>query len=369
MKLLWFTWKDRAHPQAGGAETVNEELAARLAAAGHEVIFLVAGFPGAPAEETRRGFKIIRLGNRWTVYGRAYRYYKKNLVGWADLVIDEINTVPFFCKLYVKEKNILLVHQLCREIWFYQIFFPLSLIGYLLEPVYLWLLRDRQVITISQSTKKDLQRYGYAAEKIFVFPIGLEQAPLSAAEFQAEVKADKPTLLYFGSLRSMKRPDQVLKAYELAKAQITDLDFWVAGSGSGGYAKKFLRQLKTSRFKDDIKYFGHVDETRKRELMSRAHLIAVTSIKEGWGLIVTEANSVGTPAVVYDSDGLRDACHDQVTGLVCKENTPAVLAENIAALLKGQDLYQKLRHQAQRDSQNYIYNASYRIFKRAIGNS
>ena len=114
MKILWFTWKDVKNPLSGGAEAVNEELAKRLIKDGHQVIFLVAGFPGGLSEEKINGYTIIRLGNRWTVYWKAYKYYKKNLIGWADLVIDEVNTIPFFTKYYIKEKNILFVHQLCR---------------------------------------------------------------------------------------------------------------------------------------------------------------------------------------------------------------------------------------------------------------
>ena len=41
MKILWFTWKDMKNPYAGGAEVVNEQLAKRLVADGHEVTFLV----------------------------------------------------------------------------------------------------------------------------------------------------------------------------------------------------------------------------------------------------------------------------------------------------------------------------------------
>ena len=102
MKILWFTWKDRLHPRAGGAETVNEEIAKRLVSDGHEVIFLVAGFDGAEDEEIRDGFRIIRLGNHYSVYWKAYRYYKNHLQGWADVVIEEVNTIPFFTRWYVK---------------------------------------------------------------------------------------------------------------------------------------------------------------------------------------------------------------------------------------------------------------------------
>ncbi len=115
MNILWFTWKDRKNPLAGEAEMVNEELAKRLAKRGHKVIILTAGFAGAKHKEKIKGYQVIRVGNRWSVYLAAFIYYKRHLQGWPDLVIDEINTIPFFTKYYVKEKNILGSHQLCRE--------------------------------------------------------------------------------------------------------------------------------------------------------------------------------------------------------------------------------------------------------------
>ena len=58
MKILWLTWKDREHPLAGGAEVVNEELAKRLVADGHEVTFVVGGFQGGAASAKRDGIDI-----------------------------------------------------------------------------------------------------------------------------------------------------------------------------------------------------------------------------------------------------------------------------------------------------------------------
>ena len=215
MKILWLTWKDRKNPASGGAEVVNEELAKRLVADGHEVIFLVGGFEGSKQEEIKDGFKIIRVGGKWSVYLKAYQHYKRHLSEWPDLVIDEVNTIPFFAKFYTKQKNILFIHQLCREIWFYQMFFPLNVIGYVLEPMYLWLLNDRKVITVSESTKNDLIKYGFKKENISIISEGIELLPVD--NFEEINKFEKPTILSLGTIRSMKRTDQILKAFEILK--------------------------------------------------------------------------------------------------------------------------------------------------------
>lgn len=367
MKILWFTWRDKKNPLAGGAEIVNEEMAKRLVKDGHEVVFLVGGFKNCLREEIIDGYKVIKLGNRWNVYLKAFFYYKKYLKGWADLVIDEINTVPFFCKFYVKEKNILFIHQLCREIWFYQMFFPLNLIGYLLEPLYLRLLNNKNVITISSSTKDDLLKYEFKKDKIFIFPIGLELNSIKKEEFYSQIKEKKPTILYLGAIRDMKRPDHVLKAFEIAKEKIKDLQLFIIGSGDTRYAKNFFNKINNSKYKNDITYFGRVNNDKKLEIIKKSHLICVASVKEGWGIIVTEANSCGTSAIVYNVDGLRDACKDKITGIICPKN-PNAMAESILEMINNEYLYKKYRQNAWEDSFNYNYDNSYKIFSDYIKN-
>ena len=360
MKILWFTWKDRKNPFAGGAELVNEELAKRLIKDGHEVIFIVGGFKGGKSEEKLSGFKIIRLGNKWTVYWRTYQYYKKNLVGWADLVIDEVNTIPFFAKFYVKEKNILFIHQLCREIWFYQMSFPFNFIGYILEPIYLWLLSDKKVITVSESSKKDLMRFGFMAKNIEIISEGIEIEPVK--NINNVTKYSDLTILSLGAIKAMKRTDHIIKAFEIAKDKLSNLQLIVVGSAEGKYGEKVLKTIKKSKYKDLIEYLGKISKEKKIKIMQQSHLIAVTSVKEGWGLIVTEANSQGTPAVVYNVDGLRDAVKKNQTGLITKENTPKNLAEKIVEIMYDKKNYTKLQKTGWEWSKEINFDNSYKQF-------
>lgn len=376
MKILWMNWKDRKNPYAGGAELVNEQLAKRLVCDGHEVVFLVRGFDNAPKEEIVDGYKIIRLGNFHTVYWEAYKYYKKNLQGWADLVIEEINTIPFFCNWYVhpvksskagaeqfnrgKERGVLYFNQLCREIWFYEMGLVKGLIGYIAEAVYLLLLGNRDVITISESSKRDLQRFGFKRDKIKIIGMGLEIEPLKELESCEIIKYPVPTMLSLGSLRPMKRTDQIILAFELAKKDIPDLQLIVAGDLAGNI--KALQMMQTSPYKNSIQFLGRVSKEKKTELMQKSHLIAVTSVKEGWGLIVTEANSQGTPAVVYNIDGLRDSVKNNETGIIATKNTPQGLAEATISLLSDREKYAKMRINAWQWSKQLTFDESYKQF-------
>lgn len=362
MKILWFTWKDRKNPLAGGAELVNEELAKRLVQNGHKVIFLVGGFENGAKQEIINGYKIIRLGNRWTVYWKAYRYYKKYLVGWADLIIDECNTLPFFCKYYVQEKTVFLIQQFAKEIWFYQMFFPLNIIGYALEPLYLRLFKDQDTFTFAKSTKNDLVKYGFNSQKItilketFTVPI--------AQDYRQVKKYQEPTILFLSAIREMKRPDHIIKAFEIAKKTVKNLKLNIAGDGEGKYYDKIIKMINESPYKDDIIYFGKVGMTdnRKIELLKKSHYICCASIREGWGIIVSEAGSQGTPAIVYNVNGLKDAVNYGKAGIICEYNNPQSLAYKIIKGFTENVNYDKLRKEAFDFSKKVNIETSYNLF-------
>lgn len=363
MNILWLTWKDTQNPLAGGAELVNEELAKRLTADGHSVKLLVGGYKGAKTHETVDGYEIIRVGNRFSVYWLARSYYKTHLNGWPELVIDEINTIPFFAKFYVREPSILFIHMLCREIWFHELPKPLGLIGYILEPLYLRSLSDRQVITVSTSTKHDLMRFGFKPGQIKIVSEGIKLKPTS--RLTAIKKYDQPTLLSLGSIRSMKRTLDQVAAFELAKTKIPELKLIIAGPAVGSYGNKLTKKVSSSRFAKDISYMGRVSEHIKVELMQRSHVALQTAVKEGWGLTVTEAASQGTPSVVYNSDGLRDSVRHNQTGLVVRPD-PKSLAEAVCFLLADPERYDRLRTSGWEWSKQVTFEKSYADMKSVL---
>lgn len=364
MNILWLSWKDLSHPQAGGAEVVTSELLKRLAQDGHEVILVASNFPNGKEEEEREGYRIHRVGSRVTVYWKAYQYYRKYLRNWANLVIDECNTVPFFAARYANCRVIMFFHQLCREIWFYQMLWPLSWIGYLVEPVYLRWLSHAQAVTVSQSTSNDLQRYGFKDENIKIIGEGIQVEPI--ADLDTANKYDQPTLLSLGSVRPMKRTLDILRAFELVKQRFPNLRLIIAGSIDGAYGKMIRGVIRVSPFCESIELTGPVDNERKIELLRRSHLIAVTSVKEGWCLVVTEANSQGTPAVAYNVDGLRDSVRDEETGWLARKNTPAYLATKIVEAFSDEHKYNIMRYQGWLWSKEMTFASAYNNFIKVL---
>jgi glycosyltransferase involved in cell wall biosynthesis len=367
VNVLWLSWKDSNHPLAGGAEVILHELSKKMVSDGHNVTILTALYPGAAQHDSIDGVTIIRVGsNRYLHSFQALFYYLRHLRNKYDVLIEAVNTAPYFSAFFSgKAKSILFYHQLAREIWYLQAPSPLSSIGYwLLEPVATWMLSlsSADVVTVSESTKKDLIRFGFKAKNIRIISEGIQLEPLS--KLSSVTKYPQPTILSLGAMREMKQTLDQVKAFEIAKAKLPNLQMKLAGDSSSDYGQQVLAYIAASPHKDSIECLGHVTEEQKIDVMRRSHCITVSSIKEGWGLIVTEAASQGTPAVVYDADGLRDSVKHRQTGLVTDAN-PAGMADGIVNLLDDEPSYKTIRKTAWQWSKQVTFEQSYKDFMEA----
>lgn len=107
-----------------------------------------------------------------------------------------------------------------------------------------------------------------------------------------------------------------METVHLVQKDVPDVQLWVVGDGNPQYVAKLRRQIRQYRLNGHVQFWGKVTAEKNFELMKQAHVIAMTSIREGWGLVVIEANSARTPAVVYNVPGLRDSVLDGETGLI-----------------------------------------------------
>lgn len=365
MKLLWITWKDHLHPDAGGAEVVCRELTQRLVAEGHEVTMLTARYPGSKRHESLDGVTYIRVGsNRYVHPLLAGLYYLRHLRNKFDVVVEEIQgCAPYFAVFFGRASHrFLFYHQLARKNWLYEVKAPFSYIGYyLLAPIATRLiaLSRAPVITVSESTRSVLARYGFDAHRTHIISEGLHFAPLQ--QLTGIQKYSRPTMLSFGAMRAMKRTLDQVKAFEIAKRSIADLQFKIAGSSDSAYGQKVLGYIAQSKYRADIEYLGRVSTQQKAKLMQKSHVIVVTSVEEGWGLIVSEANGQGTPAVVYDVEGLRDSVQHNRTGLITQQ-TPEALAAGVVDILQDSQKYAALQVNTHRFSKNLTFEQSYQDF-------
>jgi glycosyltransferase involved in cell wall biosynthesis len=354
VRILWFNWRDLKNPDAGGAEVYTYEVMTRLAKMGHEITLFCPLFPNAPQNEKIDGIEIIRSGGVFTVYLKAKQFYKRNKDRY-DLVIDEINGKPFLSPKIVGAKPVLvLFHQLIHEIWFYETHFPLNWLCYhYLEKKWLSAYKNTPAVTVSASSRKDLEEQGF--NKASIVPVGVSTKPLG----KVEQKELQPTIIFLGRLKRHKMPDHALRAFALIKNELPHARMWVIGVGN------MLEELKTMNIKDVV-FYGHVKDELKYDLLRKAHLLLVPSVREGWGLVVTEANAMGTPVIAYDSPGLRDSVVDEKTGILVKDKSPQNLAKSALTLLKNPGLLKTFSDNALSFSRQFSWDKTAAEFDKII---
>ncbi|MEM2950634.1 MAG: glycosyltransferase family 4 protein [Nitrososphaeria archaeon] len=329
LKILWYNWKDIKNPEAGGAEVFTYEVAKRWVKNGHTVTLFSSQYKNCKKEEFMDGIKIIRSGGKYTIYLKAKEYYQKYFrkEGY-DIIIDEINTRPFFVqKFNLKGETVVaLIHQLAKEYWFYETPFPINFIGYyFLEKRWLKNYENVSTITVSNSTKKDLINLGF--KKVYVVGEGLNFSPLK----DLQQKESYPVIVYVGRLKKAKRPDHAIKAFKIVKKIIPSAQLWIIGNG---YLENKLKNIAC----EGVKFFSQLSNEERRNLISKSWVLVNPSIREGFGLNIIEANALGVPCIGYDVPGLRDSIINEETGFLVQSGNIEILAQKIVQLLTDNNL-------------------------------
>lgn len=339
MRILILNWRDMKHPKSGGAEIVTLEHAKAWVKAGHTVIWFTAGFNNGCSEEYISGVKIVRWAGSLTVYLAAPIYYLLHRKAF-DVVVDEIHGIPFFTPLYVRVPIVAFIHEVAGDIWDSMYPFPINIIGRILEVFYLRLYRNIPFWADAQATIRDLVKHGIPTGRCTAIPC----PPLSRVISKLPIKEHEPTFLFVSRIVKMKGIEDVIRAFFLIYSVLPTARLWVVGTGEGTYLDMLKNSLKSDDIRSRIKFFGYVSENKKLSIMQKARVLLHASVKEGWGLVVLEAASQGTPAVVYDTHGLSEVVKHGKTGIVVSDNTPRSLAREAVWLYEHPKQYREYQN-------------------------
>jgi glycosyltransferase involved in cell wall biosynthesis len=331
-------WRDPQNPIAGGAERVSVAYLGELARRGHEIYWFANSFPGGKSEEVINGINYIRAGGKGTSVIEARKWYRRQKP--FDLVIDQHHGIPWYAPWWCKTNCIAYIHEVLGPIWnsFYP--WPTSVLGRCQERWTHWFYRNVTTWVPSESTRKALLAHGVRDVK--AIPNGCDTVPLPSLEPK---KLDSPLrLIAVSRIAPNKRVDHAVKAVPLLQRARVNVHLTVVG---GGDSRESLKELaKQLDLGSNVTFTGPLPEEDKNRELRQAHLLVHTSLREGWGLNVLEANAMGTPAAVYPVAGLVDSTVRGETGWITNSETPAALAETLQRLVQRPDEYSQYRTNA-----------------------
>ena len=326
MNILVINWQDWHNPFAGGAEVYLYEIFSRLKQAGHNVTLLCSRAPGQARHELVDGFEIFRIGRRANFNFLAPGALRALLRHRAvDVVVDDLNKIPFFSPLFTRTRVVPMVMHLFRSTIFRETNPVFAGYVFAAERLAGVLYGAADFVAISNSTGHDLRQIGVRG-RIHVVHSGIPRPPA-----QRSPARDPDLVAYVGRVKAYKSIDHFVRCVALV-AQRRKIRARIVGDGDAlAGLKDLARDLAV-----DIDFTGFVPEDEKYRVYETARLIVQPSIKEGWGLTAIEAQSCGTPVVCADSPGLREVVKHGATGYLYPYGRLDQMADRIIELLDDQ---------------------------------
>jgi glycosyltransferase involved in cell wall biosynthesis len=298
VRIVFLSWRDLAHPQAGGSEYVVDRLASSLTDRGHNVTLLCGGPVG------RRHYAAIDTGGRFSQYLRAPFVAKR--LPRADVIVDVENGIPFFAPLWTRTPVVCLVLHVHTDQWDMYFPKPIARVGYALEH---WLMprayRHCPFVAISSSTAEALTRIGIDGTRVETVVMGTDAPHSLIARSSRE-----PMFVVLGRLVPHKRVELALQLWARVRP-VTGGTLVIVGEGP---ERPRLERLAG----EGVAFTGHVSEHEKHQLIEQAWLLIHPAAHEGWGMVIMEAAAASTPAIGFDVPGVRDSIAHHQTGLLAR---------------------------------------------------
>jgi glycosyltransferase involved in cell wall biosynthesis len=357
VRILAFNWRDPRHPEAGGAELHLLEILRRCVRDGDQAVWLAERFPGAAERDEVAGIRIHRGGSWYNAHlalGTLYRrHYRRERF---DLVLEDINKVPFFTPLFARAPVLAVVPHLFGSTVFREASIPVGLLVRAHELMIPFVYRSTPFLAISDSTRDDLVRRGISRERVSVARCGLTQEDY-AVTIPPERRTE-PRIVFVGRLRKYKGAQHAIRALPLVRQTVPEARLSIVGDGP--YRADLERLARSLGVADSVAFLGALPNAGKVAALNEAQVAVCPSPKEGWGLTVIEANACGTPVVASRSPGLTESVRDGETGILTPHGDHAALAAAVVRLLNDRALRLRMADAAVTWAHGFDWETCYR---------
>ena len=355
-RIHLLAWRDLDDVEAGGSEVHAAEIARLWSEAGIEVVMRTSYAQGHPPTEVRDGYQVIRKAGRYLVFPRAAASEAMHRYGRRDGLVEIWNGMPFFSPLWAVGPRVVFLHHIHADMWKMVLPPRLARLGDTVERyVAPRLYRRSRMITLSPSSKAEMLEVGFRPELVEVVPPGVDARFTPGGERSAT-----PLVVGVGRLVPVKRFDRLIRAVVSARRSAPDLELRLVGTGPDKAALVALvESLDASSF---VRFAGRVDDDQLVDLYRSAWLVASSSVREGWGMTITEAAACGTPSVVTRIPGHIDAVADGMSGLLADDD--ADLARHLARVATDPALRERLSAGALQHAQQFTWtNTATRVLE------
>ncbi|AEG17950.1 glycosyltransferase family 4 protein [Methanobacterium paludis] len=327
----------------GGAENRVYQLAKRLVLRGHEVHWYGMGCWWTAENHEDIEFEGIHLHGVCKpieLYSNGKRSIKEAIYFalklFSPLMKERFDVVecqgfPFFPCFTAKIHAILgrstlfiTLHEVWGDYW-YEYLGKLGIFGKIVEKLTLYL-TDR-IITVSEKTNRDLQAIRLLDGNVIPNGINLK-------EINFIKKSDKKSdVIFVGRLIKEKNVDLLVKAIDLVRKELPEIKCLIVGDGpERENLEKMVLDRNLSTNIEFTGFLGNHDDLIS--YMKSSKVFVLPSTREGFGIVVLEANACELPVVVvkHKMNAACDLINNGKNGFVVEPSDKDMAAKIIRGI-------------------------------------
>ncbi len=249
----------------------------------------------------------------------------------GDLLFCPSNIAP----LYVPKKKKLVVTLHDVAFLTYPDTFSSIFRNYYKKVIPKVLRRADKIITISETSKKEIIRYfPFVKDKLVVVYQGIDSC------FRPLKLSKKRQILYVGSFNERKNFRAVIEAFERLK--VNGYKLVLAGNFSSNFKISNLSQRAYERARNNpnIEFKTYLSRQDFVKLYNESMFLVFPSLYEGFGLPPLEAMACGTPVITSNLSSMPEICGD--IPVYCNPYDIEGLTKKMELLIKDHKLRKKM---------------------------
>jgi glycosyltransferase involved in cell wall biosynthesis len=200
------------------------------------------------------------------------------------------------------------------------------------------------VLTPSEYSKKTLIDGGVPEEKIVKIPYGVNLASFEIKKNYR--KKGKFKILFVGSITIRKGIRYLLDAYKSAGLKDSEL-ILIGGMADAEEVLKKYDGLYT--------YIPFISQERLREYYQDADIFVFPSLLDSFAMVVIEAMACGTPVIVSENTGAKDAVRNGVDGFIVPIMDKNAVQEKIVYFYENRDMLEEMGRNARTQAEKYSW--------------
>jgi len=351
MKIAFVS--DAIYPyNKGGKEKRIYEISTRLAKRGHNVhVYCMKWWKEKETHRIENGVHLHAISRYYPLYSGKRRSIKEALMFAftcfklirEDFDVIEVDHMPYFVLFSTKVVCILKRIKLIaswNEVWgrkyWNEYLGGWGNIAYIIEKLSV-LMPDR-IISISEHTTNKLKNDLLSKKDIITISVGVDFEKIK----KIHASSEKSDVIFAGRLLSHKNVDVLIKSIAVLNENCPGIKCLIIGDGP---EKKNLEALTQKlNLKKNVKFLGFIENHDDvYALMKSSKVFVLPSTREGFGIVVIEANACGIPVITisHKDNAARDLIEKERNGFICQLNEEEIAQRIIRILINSSGLKMK----------------------------